>query len=122
MDKNLTADQRKVLVVDDESSLRELIKEILEMNGFHVQESSTVDAAIKILGSDRIDLVISDVVMTGKDGFQLLDKVQKEFTDVKIMLISGYNEYINQNIPVEIMNKPFKPFQLLERIEEILED
>lgn len=108
MSKNET-----ILVVDDEAAIRKLTAEILESQGYCVFLASNAEDALDVLQSESIALVVSDVVMPGIDGFQLIEKVKRQHPGVKILLISGYNDYIAQGNSVEMLNKPFRSAELI---------
>ena len=79
-----------ILVVDDEVALLNLTAEILETHGYQVIKAENGKRALEILGSEKIDLLFSDVIMPEMDGYQLAVIVQKKYPDVKIQLASGF--------------------------------
>lgn len=66
----------KILLVEDEEDLRENFKEILEMNGFEVKAIVDAYDGLKMLEEENFDLIISDIMMPGMDGYEFLDKVR----------------------------------------------
>jgi CheY-like chemotaxis protein len=79
----------RILVIDDNDEIRELIREILEGAGFEVVEASNGDEGIKIFRSDPTDLVITDMIMPEKEGLETMVELRREFPDVKIIAMSG---------------------------------
>jgi len=112
-----------VLVVDDELALRELSTEILVRHGYKVVCASNGEDALNILKSNNIDLVLSDIIMPGISGYQLHDKITKEYPDIKIQLVSGYNK--NKSTKggnIDFLLKPFIAKDLLLKIRELLDE
>jgi two-component system cell cycle response regulator len=79
-----------VLVVDDDRFSRQLCRDILEEDGFHVTESSSVDEAIHLVRKSTFDLVITDLVMPGRSGLELLGLLQREAPGVGVVIITGH--------------------------------
>ena len=82
---------KKILVVDDEEGIRELITDSLKMNGYHVLDADDGNTALGILArhQEEIGLIITDVVMPTMDGLQLVDHVFTLYPETAIVLISG---------------------------------
>lgn len=78
-----------ILVVDDDSQFRKMVCAILERAGHEVIEAVTGDMALRLYRERPTDLVITDLIMPGKDGIETIIELQKEFSDVKIIAISG---------------------------------
>lgn len=114
-----------ILVVDDELSLLELANEILESNGYTVFTAQSAEEAMQILGSESIDLLLSDVIMPGQDGYQLSMLVREKYPDIKIQLASGFSEdrhvvMGDDDLRVNLLHKPYKAIELFQRIRELL--
>jgi len=80
----------KILVVDDEESIRMALKEILEFESYKVDCASEGKEALEKLRNEDFDLVFCDIKMPGMDGLEMLDKVQAEGIDVPVIMISGH--------------------------------
>lgn len=80
----------KILLVDDEASIRMALKEILEYEGHTVIESPEALAAIKAVGQETFDLIISDIKMPKMDGLEFLSKVKELGIDAPIVMITGH--------------------------------
>jgi len=122
-----TKGSESILVVDDEESLLDLVKEVLGAQGYNVFEARSAKVALEVLRSEHIDLVLSDVVMPDLDGNELSKIVKKEFPNSKIQLMSGFNESrYAENYDVELHEKliikPFRAQILLRRIRQLLGD
>jgi len=120
----LTGDDR-ILVVDDEPALRELAKQILTHFGYQVITACSGEAALKILASQNIDLMLSDIIMPNMDGYQLSRLVAEQYPTVKIQLASGFSDnrhtdsdlHLRQNM----LHKPYSSKELLTSIRLLLD-
>jgi CheY-like chemotaxis protein len=117
-----------VLLVEDEDVVRELVREILEANGYVVLEASDgSEAAVLCEAHDgRIDLLLSDVVMPRMGGRELAALVGPKRPDMRILFMSGYPASPGgisdvSEVGGELIEKPFSAAALAERIQEILE-
>ena len=81
-----------ILVVDDETAICELSNKLLSAKGYKVLVANSGLAALKILASNHVDLLLSDVIMPNMDGYKLASKVRENYPDVKIQLVSGYDD------------------------------
>ncbi len=81
----------RILLVEDEVSLRELLAEVLRDAGHDVVEARNADEAMRIIGDGRIDILLTDVQMPGKmDGVDLITKVRHTHADIPVVIISAY--------------------------------
>lgn len=116
-----------ILVVDDEPALVELTKEILQIYGYQVLCANSAEQALDIVKSNHIDLLLSDVIMPGMDGYQLAEILLKEYPDIKVQIVSGFTddektEYANPTLHQHQLLKPFTPEVLLKRIRNLLDE
>jgi PAS domain S-box-containing protein len=114
-----------ILVVDDEPSLRFLLEETLSTVGYTVFMAENADQAIEVLKKEHIDLMISDVIMPGMDGYKLAEYVREHYPQVKIQLASGYSDNRHQQsrdpeLHDALLVKPFDRQHLLYRVRELL--
>ncbi len=114
-----------ILVVDDDSEIRELLEEYLSKLGFRV---STVEDGVEldmhIVEHGYPDLILLDVMLPGEDGFALCQKIRKH-SNVPIIMLTAVSEETDQIIGLEIgaddyIAKPFSPRQLIARIKALL--
>lgn len=84
---------KKILVVDDEESIRFLFKEELEEEGFSVEVACNGKEALEMLPHLRPDLVTLDIRMPVMDGIETLKKIRETERDLPIVLCSAYGEY-----------------------------
>lgn len=81
----------RILIVDDELSMREFLSILLEREGYEVLTAADAALAQERLASNRIDLVISDVQMPGLSGLELLARIKKETPDTAVLLITAFS-------------------------------
>ena len=79
----------RVLVIDDESQIRSMLRLMLERAGDEVEEAPDGMEGIRIYRENPVDLVISDLIMPNKDGIGMMIELKKEFPDIKIIAMSG---------------------------------
>ena len=79
----------RILLVDDNADLRQMLKEALELEGFAVQEASNGREALELQRRRPFPVLITDIFMPDADGFETIDSFRKEFPDTKIVVISG---------------------------------
>ncbi len=124
--KSMSADNysgnETILVVDDELALRQMLYDVLSLHGYHLIQASSGEQALTFLKSNNIDLVISDVAMPEMDGYQLAAEVHELYPHVKIQLVSGYSDEVQEDkvLHKEVLYKPFRNIALLERVRNIL--
>jgi len=116
-----------ILVVDDEAAIREVNAEILGEQGYKVLCAKSAEEALEILKSCPVELMLSDVIMPGMDGFQLAKIVRKKYPDIKIQLASGFDDNRHRNISEDglhdrMLVKPFNSTTLLKRIRMLLDN
>lgn len=114
----------KILVVDDESLIRDVIKEYLILEGFEVDEASDGDEAVnKVLVNDY-SLIIMDIMMPKKDGFQACREI-KAIKDIPFIMLSARSEEFDKLIGFELgiddyVTKPFSPKELVARVKALI--
>lgn len=117
------ANAEKILIVDDEPTLREITQEILSMAGYEVLIADTGDAALNILANETVDLLLSDIIMPQMSGYELAKIVSEKYPTIKIQLASGYaSEQALQQEPLQspILRKPFSSAELLNTVAALL--
>lgn len=79
----------KILIVDDEKSVRETLREMLEYEGYEVVEADSGLQALDLFSQNSFDVVLCDIKMPGMDGMELLDKILQSY-DIPVIMISGH--------------------------------
>jgi len=111
-------ERKKILVVDDEESMRHMLTLILKREGYEVQAVGKGIEALKFAESESFDFILSDVVMPEMDGLTLLQALKQKKVEASVIMMSAYG---NLDTAVEAMkrgaydyvNKPFKPDEIL---------
>ncbi len=113
----------KILIVDDEVMIREVIKEYLDNEGFDYEEAEDGFQALEMLNNNTYDLMVLDIMMPEMDGFSLLNKVPKDKLIPTIVLSARDQEFDKlQGFDLGIddyLTKPFSPKELIARIKAI---
>jgi two-component system cell cycle sensor histidine kinase/response regulator CckA len=112
----------KILAVDDEPLLRDLMATVLEENGFSVLTAGSGAEAISLFREHRseIDLLISDIIMPGMDGPSLAVQLQKWRPDLKVLLISGHCDPSQLSCGFEFLAKPFGLSEMVAKVRALL--
>ena len=79
----------KILVIDDEAEIRQVLKELLEREGHEIEIAPDGEEAISAFRNTSPDIVLVDIVMPRKDGVGVIREIRKENSSVKIIAISG---------------------------------
>ena len=114
------------LVVDDEPSVRDFIIAVLQCDGFQTIEAENGVQALDLLRrlGTGVDLLVSDIRMPLMDGFTLACTVRAEFPAIPLILVSGYAEIEQANLPnsgFEFVQLPFHPATLLSAVKKVME-
>ncbi|MBR2809012.1 MAG: response regulator transcription factor [Erysipelotrichaceae bacterium] len=115
----------KILIVDDEQHIREVVVEYAKANGFEVFEATNGEQALKIVKSNDIDCMILDLMMPVMDGFTALKKI-KQIRDVPTIVLSAREEEYDKLSTFDLgaddyVTKPFSPKELMARIKRLIE-
>lgn len=121
-------DRRRILVVEDSRTQAEALRSLLDEAGFDVEVAASGEAAIDKLRLEAVDLVISDVIMPGINGFELCTMLRQEETggDTPFILLTSLRDPLDVVRGLECgadnyISKPFDPADLLARIERTFE-
>ncbi len=122
--------KKKILVVDDDKGFLSLLNEFLVSSGYNVKFSLNGDEAQSQFAEFMPDIVVTDIVMPGIDGIELLLNLRKINPEIRIIVMSGGNTghadtYLNmaENLGANvILNKPFKLSELLLQIQKLEAD
>ena len=122
--------QRKlatILVVEDEAGIRALVQKFLRKHGYEILEASNGEEALAVLRAHRgsIDLLITDMIMPNMGGRQLVEQLQSQGRELKILYISGYTEDLSvyeSELPPgsAFLPKPFTLSALLDKVRGLL--
>lgn len=114
----------RILVVDDERFVQDLLRKVLGRRGHEVDIASNGVEALDRLRDERYDLVLTDVVMPEMDGFELLREVKSRHPDVKVIVLTGFarrqsiSDFLLYGAD-DYLSKPFQVPELLTSVERI---
>ncbi len=114
----------KILIVDDEAKIREVIREYSEFNGYEVEEASDGMEAVGLCKLHDFDLVIMDIMMPKLDGYSACKEIKKT-KDIPVIMLSARGEEYDKLFGFELgiddyVVKPFSPKELMARIAAVL--
>jgi YesN/AraC family two-component response regulator len=109
----------KVLIVDDEAAIRELICSVLTMKGHETLEARDGLEALELARRCPCDLVITDQVMPGLNGLELIERLSAERYPARYLLISGFGFEDEEERGLPFLAKPFTVTQLVEILEKV---
>lgn len=110
-----------ILVVDDEPSLCMLAVNIIEKYGYQVHAVTSAHEALTYLTKNKVDLVLSDIIMPKMNGYQLVTDVRCKYVDIRCLLVSGFigqQEQIDERqcADIKVMTKPYTTHSLMRAI------
>ena len=111
-------ERKKILIVDDDGSMRHMLSLILKREGYEVQAVGKGSEALNLVASESFDFILSDVVMPGMGGLELLQALKEKKVEATVIMMSAYG---NLGTAVEAMkrgaydyiSKPFRPDEVL---------
>lgn len=114
----------KLLVVDDEQKIREVIREYAEFSGFEVFEAEDGMEALNLIKHNHYDIIVLDIMMPKLDGFSTCKEIKK-IRDIPVILLSARSEEYDKLFGFELgvddyITKPFSPKELMARINAVL--
>jgi CheY-like chemotaxis protein len=118
--------KKRVLLVDDNESLRKLFTQVLEASGFEVAVASDVNEALKLIAAGRFDVLLSDMQMPGDgDGLTVVSAMRHSNPEAVTFILSGYPEMNRASNAIvlqtdEVLTKPISPNALVQAIKDRL--
>ena len=117
-------DKMKVLVVDDDSNIAELLRLYLEKDGFSVITCDNGIKAVELQSKELFDIILLDIMLPGLDGWQVCREIRKE-SDVPIIMITAKSETFDRILGLELgaddyVSKPFDAKEVLARVKAVL--
>ena len=118
---------KKVLIVDDEEHIRELIKFNLKKEGYDTEVAVNGTEALKIIREIKFDLILLDLMLPEIDGLEVCKEIRRneETSDIPVMMITAKGEEFDKVLGLELgaddyMVKPFDPKELIARVKAVL--
>jgi len=115
---------KKVLVVDDDPNIVEVLRLYFDKDGFAVISCLTGDKALETFQTSQPDLVVLDLMLPGKDGYDICREIRKS-SDVPIIMLTARTDTLDKVVGLELgaddyVQKPFEPKELLARVKAVL--
>jgi YesN/AraC family two-component response regulator len=118
----------RVLIIDDEAQIRDMLRQMLEREGLEVMEASDGKIGVRLFRQSPADLVITDIIMPDKEGLETIRELLKDYPDLKIIAMSGggligphhYLKIAKGFGAVSTFTKPIDRDELIKTVREIL--
>ncbi len=115
----------KILVVDDDARIRDLLRRYLTQEGFEVLQAEDGKALTRVLLREPVDLIVLDLMMPGEDGLSVCRRLRAAKDRTPIIMLTAKGEDIDRIVGLEVgaddyLSKPFNPRELLARIHAVL--
>lgn len=116
--------KRKILVIDDDEKLNQLLTDYLAKFGFQVLAYTHPQKGLSAIKKEQPDLIILDIMLPDMDGFEVCQKIRRDYT-IPIIMLTARGEVTDRIVGLEIgaddyLPKPFEPRELVARIQSIL--
>jgi len=118
-----------ILIVDDEPEIRSSLGEVLSEEHYACMTAANGEEALEVINAteQKIDLIVTDVVMPGMDGHTFVRLVRQELSGVKVILVSGYSEDaiagdIERDPSIHFLPKPYSLQELAGKTKEVLSE
>jgi len=117
----LTKEKRRILVVDDEQTVRDILQRTLEKEGYDVITAANGQEALDKISQFDVSLVLLDIMMPGLDGFEVLDRIPP-YLNIPVIMLSGIRDETTKIDSLglgadDYIAKPFSKGELLARIQ-----
>ena len=124
--KAISKENIKILVVDDEFAPRKALEIFLKQEGYDITTANGGAQALQLLLSNSYDLVTTCIIMPGMNGQEMLEQIERDHPDVKVILMSGYTDtaVVSQGWlepGTAFLQKPFTQETLVDKIREVLD-
>jgi len=115
----------RILVADDEPHIREVVRAYLEREGYEVLEAADGDSALELARTPGLDLLVLDVMLPGRSGFEVLRTIRSEGSNVGVVMLTARDDVIDRVAGLELgaddyVVKPFEPREVVARVGAIL--
>jgi len=115
-----------ILIVEDDDAIRSSIQEFLTKSDYNAFSAPSAEEAFEIIKSGTIQIVITDILLPGKDGLQLTSKIKQNY-DIDVIVMTGYSENYSYEEAInkgasDLVFKPFRFEELLLRLKRVLKE
>ena len=120
----------RILVIDDDDQVRRVLVRTLQREDYDVDELDDGEKALKSFRQNKYDLLITDIIMPGKEGIETMIEIKREFPGVKVIAISGGGRISSRDClsmakhmgAKYTFSKPFERSELLEAVKELIDE
>jgi two-component system, OmpR family, alkaline phosphatase synthesis response regulator PhoP len=115
----------QILLVEDEPGLRLTVSDLLTAEGYQVETAVDGPTGLKMGGNRELDLIILDVMLPGKNGFDVCKELRQQGCDAAILMLTAKTQVMDRVVGLKLgaddyLSKPFDPAELLARVEALL--
>ncbi len=116
----------RVMVVEDDEFVLDILEKIIKREGFEVVAVSSARDALQELEKAKVEVIISDIVMPGMDGMELLNNVKTNFPEIRMLMITGHSGKYGKESVMEagadgFISKPFKNIEITRTIQKLID-
>jgi CheY-like chemotaxis protein len=121
----------RILIIDDDDQFREMVRKILEKAGYSdIEDAADGSIGMKLCAQHPFDLVLTDIVMSGKEGIEIIMELTRDYPRIKIIAMSGggkigpesYLEMARHLGAGRTLAKPFTQSELINAVRELLNE
>jgi DNA-binding NtrC family response regulator len=122
----LTNGKRKVLIIDDDPGVLNLLRQVVELERFNTITAESAEAGVKVLDETKVDAVISDILLPGMSGVEFMKMNKNSHPNIPIILITGYAGRFDSKAAYEagadgFFQKPFNNLELIRRLRDVVD-
>ena len=123
--------KKRILIVDDEEYLLlSMQRNLANVTDFEVFTTSDAGDVLRLVDENKVDVLITDLIMPGMEGLDLINKVRSNFPDIRVIVMSGagkihgdeYRQLVHQCGAFYSLSKPFLKDELIAAIQKVLQD
>lgn len=117
--------RKVILLIEDNFAIRESIAELMMLDGYDVLEAESGEAGLAMIGIQKPDLIICDILMTGMDGYEVYDRIRRDHHDIPFVFASAKAERRDRQKAMDMgvqhyLTKPFNEEELMQCIKACL--
>ncbi len=117
--------KRRIMIIDDEPCILDILQTVFELEGYNVLQFSTADEAAKYLETNDVHAIISDIMLPGMNGVDLLQLVKSKYPHIPIILITGHSGKYTPDMVISMgadgyFKKPFHNMELAATLEAVI--
>lgn len=119
------SDMTRILLVDDEENIKKVVEQALEKEGFEVLYAADGEQGWQMFQKEKPDLVILDIMIPEKDGFEVLRLIRQVSSYTPVLLLTAKSEIIDKSVGFNLgaddyLTKPFSPVELVLRVKALM--